>query len=258
MRVDFRGGPVAQTHDQKFAIAQEISDRLRHHYQSQVKAVGLFGSVARGADGPYSDVELFCILEGQGIEKVFEWAAGPWKALVNVYSEDIILRDAAIVDGTWPLVQSGYVYTKPLYDPTDLFLRVREIALASASSDFEPSVRDLILGEIYENVGKVRNARERNPNALPMLCVEIAKACACMIALANRHMYVSASNFLDESMALPDRPEGYDDLCKRVISGALSDFKLLGECVDRLWSGIEVWAVQRDIQIYEGLDSLLE
>ena len=134
----------------------------------------------------------------------------------------------------------------------------REIALNSAKSDFKPSIRDLIVGEIYEIVGKTRNARDENSNALPMLCVEMVKSCACLIALGNRHMYASSSNYLEESLGLPNRPEGYDDLCKRVMSGNLSDFNQLGDGIDRLWSGIEVWAARQDIQIYEGLDSLLE
>ena len=253
-----RGGPTAIDHDQRLALARQISDRLRQHYQDRIEAIGIFGSVAREMDGPYSDVELFCVLKGQGIERAYEWATGPWKALVNVCSEDVILRDAAVVDGTWPLVQSGYVFTQPLYDPNNLFPRVREIALGSRPSEFRRAIRDLIVGELYEAVGKARNARDSGSNSLPILCVEMAKAGACLIALSNRHLYSSPSTFLDESIELPNRPDGYDDVCKKVISGELGDFSEIGNCIDRLWAGIESWAEQQDILIYEDLDALLD
>jgi kanamycin nucleotidyltransferase len=253
-----KGGPTALTREQRLGIAREIADKLRGRYQDRAKAIALFGSVARGTDGPYSDVELFCVLVGTGIEEIIiEWSSGPWKAQVNMYSEDVILRDAGIVDGTWPLVQSGYVYTEPLFDPDGLFASVREVALKSANRDFGPSIRNLIVGEIWEAVGKVRNARERKQNALPMLTVEIVKATACLIGLSQAHMYVSNCSFLEESLELLDRPAGYDGLCKRVLSGDLGDPEGLRAYIDRLWTGIEVWAEERDIRLNDELDPLL-
>ena len=251
-------GPEPRTHDQKVMVAREISDRLLRHYGDSVKAIALYGSVARGTDGPYSDVELYCILDGEKIDKTYEWGHGPWKAQVNVYSEDIILRDAGVVDETWPLVQRGYVDTEPLFDPNDLFSRVREIACETSRTDFKPWIRDLIVGEIYELVGKVRNEFDSGSVSVTVLGVDIVKYCAFLIGLANRHMYTSGSQMLKESMQCPDRPVGYDALCSRVISGELGDVKQVGDEVDCLWSGIEKWAQDNDIRIYEDLAALLE
>ena len=104
---------------------------------------------------------------------------------MNVYSEDIILRDAGVVDETWPLIQRGYVDTEPLFDPNDLFSRVRKIACESAKADFKPWIRNLIVGEIYELVGKVRNAVASGSASVTVLGVDIVRYCAFLIGMAK-------------------------------------------------------------------------
>ena len=248
-------GPIPMERSQRLDIAHQVSDQLQQHYHGRVKAIGIFGSVAREMDGPYSDIELYCVLQGDNIETAYEWATGPWKCLVNIYTEDTMLRDAAIIDETWPFVQSGYVFIKTLYDPNGIFPRLREIALKSRPNEFKEAVRNLIVGDLYETVGKIRNAQVLGfSSSFPMLAVELAKSGACLIGLANQHLYTSFSTLLEESMQISRRPEGYDDLCKMVISGKLENSNEIVNVVNRLWDGIESWAAQNNIQIYDGLD----
>jgi kanamycin nucleotidyltransferase len=244
---------------QRLAIAQQISDQLQHHYQDQVKAIGIFGSVAREMDGPYSDIELYCVLQGENIETAYEWATETWKGLVNVYSQDIMLRDAAIIDETWPFVQSGYVYIRPLYDPDNFFPSIREIALKPRPHEFDQAVQNLIVGDLYELVGKIRNAHASgSTSAFSMLAFELTKSGASLIGLANQHLYQSYAKMLAESLELDNRPAGYDALCKSVISGKLEDPSKIANRADRFWEGIESWATRNKIQIYATLDEHLK
>jgi len=224
----------------------------------RVFAEGSNRSVAREMDGPYSDVELYCILQGENLEAVCEWTTGPWKGLINIYSKDVMVRDAAIVDETWPLVQSGYVYIKSLYDPGGIFPRLREIALESRPNEFKKFVRNLIVGELYETIGKIRNAHVSGSHvSLPMLAMELAKSGASLIGLANQHLYTAFSTHLEEAMQIANRPDGYDGLCKMVISGKLDNPNDILKEANCFWSRIESWAAENDIQIYDTLKNLL-
>jgi kanamycin nucleotidyltransferase len=78
---------------------------------------GVYGSLARGADGPYSDIEMMCLLRTAGVERTVEWSHGPWKAEVNFLGYDVALRQAAEVDGDWPLAHGAYLNVLPLHDP---------------------------------------------------------------------------------------------------------------------------------------------
>ena len=92
-------GPQPISSEQRRHTAQEIAQALQQHYQERLLALGIYGSLGRGSDGPYSDIEMHCIVQGEGIEQCFEWSTGPWKAEVDVYSSEVILGLAAEVEG---------------------------------------------------------------------------------------------------------------------------------------------------------------
>jgi kanamycin nucleotidyltransferase len=153
------GGPQPIERGQRFETALAIADRIHQHYGERVLAIGLYGSVARGADGPYSDIEMHCVLHGADFEVSHEWSAGPWKAEVDVYSQDVMLARARTLDLDWPLTHRSYVEVMPLYDPTGFFERLRVAVLDHPDQAFRQLIGMTIVGEVYEVVGKVRNAR---------------------------------------------------------------------------------------------------
>lgn len=101
-------GPVEMSKSERFQTCHEIASRLQEVYGEKVLAIGVYGSVSRGTDGPFSDIEMFCVLDESSEETDFsyEWSAGPWKAEVNVLSAGVILSTAATVEGEWPLTHS--------------------------------------------------------------------------------------------------------------------------------------------------------
>ena len=96
-------GPNRISPEKRRQNMQEIAQALREHYKDRLMALGVYGSLARQSDGPFSDIEMHCVLHGEGIDQSFEWSTGPWKAEVDVYSPDVILAQAAEVDGDWSI-----------------------------------------------------------------------------------------------------------------------------------------------------------
>ena len=243
----------------RLALAGEIAAQVQHHYRDRILAVGVYGSLARGTDGPYSDIEMHCVVRGHGIDTCHEWSAGPWKAEVDVYSEDVVLGWASEVDVDWSLTHGAYTDVWALYDPNGFFPRLREVALSQPDPVFERAIRDVIVGELYERIGKVRNARvARHDACLPYLAVELAKFGALLLGLANRHLYATSTRLFEESLTLPGRPGGYDFLCRMVMAGELADPVRVCDASDAFWDGIERWAGARGIQIEQDLDMLLD
>src|SRR5512146_1679844 len=124
------GGPQAFTHDERMQRACDIARRIQRHYGDHTLAIGLYGSLARAADGPFSDIEMHVIIEGDRLERRFEWSTGPWKAEVDVYSPGAALSQAAEFDEFWPVTHGAFVNVLPLYDPQAFFPRLREAALS--------------------------------------------------------------------------------------------------------------------------------
>jgi len=76
-------GPASISCAERLRLAQAIANRARDRHGADFLAAGRYGSMARGSDGPFSDIEIFCILRRPEQEFSFEWVAGPWKAEVN-------------------------------------------------------------------------------------------------------------------------------------------------------------------------------
>ena len=251
-------GPQPMERARRLELAYRIAERVQRHYRERALAVGIYGSLARGSDGPYSDIEMHCVLRGSGIERWHEWSAGPWKAEVNVYSADVVLRWAAEVDVDWSITHGAYTQVLPVHDPTDFFPRLRDAALSQPDQAFRQAICDVIVGELYERIGKIRNARAAgNAACLPYLAVDLAKVGACLLGLAHRHLYGSSSRLFQESLTLPERPDGYDGLCRLVMSGELSNAARVADTCDAFWLGIESWAEEHDLRIEQELDALL-
>jgi kanamycin nucleotidyltransferase len=252
------GGPKPMERAHRLDLAYEIVRCIHQHYGERVLALGLYGSVARGSDGPYSDIEIHCVLHGEGIDKCLEWSHGSWKAEVDVYSEDVLIQWASTVQATWPLTYGACTEVLTIFDPTEFFPRLRDTTLSQPSQAFEHAIHEVIVEETYEIIGKMRNARAANyPLCMPYLVTDLARMGACLLGLANRYLYTTATQALEESLALPGCPDGYETLCQMVMAGELNNAELNADACDVLWLGIEKWAQERGIRIEEDLEALL-
>lgn len=245
-------GPRAMSHARRMEISRELADRVQARYGDRILAIGLYGSVARGTDGPYSDIEMRCVLRTAGEQFSFEWSTGPWKAEVDFSSEDVILREAATVDEDWPLTHGAFLTVLPLFDPECFFEHLRDVVTGQPEEKFRAAIEETLVGEIYELVGKLRNARAAgNDVYVPELAVSIARDGAYVLGLAHRYTYSTGSQVFAEALALPGRPAGFDALCRLVMSGNLVDPEGVAAAVEAFWFGLAAWADLHGFQMIE-------
>jgi kanamycin nucleotidyltransferase len=213
-------GPVNISRNEGLETCHEIASRLHEVYGEKVLSIGVYGSVSRGTDGPFSDIEMFCVLSesSESVDFSYEWSAGPWKAEVDVRSADVLLKSASTVNGRWPLTHGPFFTQLSLYDPTSFFQRLKEAAESPTREDFRRSINEVLVGEMYEFIGKLRNVSLTGPNSyLPYLAVEFAQYGAMLIGLHNQKLYSTGSMVLPEALELPSRPEGFDNVARMVM-----------------------------------------
>jgi len=246
-------GPLAVSQEDRMTIAHEIAARLQETYREELLAIGLYGSLSRGTDGPYSDIEMFCVLRRseETVEFSHEWSAGPWKAEVNVVSEDVLLEVAGDIEGEWSLTHGPYHAARPLYDPEGFFLTLRQAAQSPDYSAFQEAIEGILVGEMMEFAGKLRNIAHHGPRTyLPYLTMQFAQYGAMLIGLHNRKLYSTGSLVLPEALALPERPEGYDAVAELVLSGSLTDSDQLIMHCENFWQGLHAWAAEHGYAIH--------
>jgi kanamycin nucleotidyltransferase len=246
-------GPVKISRSERFQTCQEIAARLHEVYKEKVLAIGVYGSISRETDGPYSDIEMFCVLEesGEEIEFSYEWSAGPWKAEVNVCSADVLLNTAATVEDDWPLIHGPFFSPLSLYDPKGFFETLKKAAESPAQEDFTEAINGILVGEMYEFIGKLRNVNLTGPHTyLPYLAMQFAQYGAMLIGLHNRKLYSTGAKVLPEALELPNRPAGFDQVARLVMAGDLDDpAKIVGAC-EAFWDGLQEWAAQHQYVIH--------
>lgn len=231
------------TREERLTQARAIAQRARNVYGVNLKAIRLYGSMARGTDGPYSDIEMFCVLRSEGEEFSYEWVAGPWKAEVDFHSEEILLRKAARVEGRWPLTHGPYFTVLSLYDPDSFFAQLRAAASSPTDKDFQEAICATLTGEVYEFASKWQNARATGATAyLYSLAAQTAQYGAFLIGLHHRRTYSTGSTVLSEALTLPNRPDGFDPVAEMVMTGRLSDPTGVLDALDSFWKGVQTWA----------------
>lgn len=162
------------------------------------------------------------------------------------------LREAARVDLDWSLTHGRFAWLLPLRDPQAFLPELGRLSLAGSDEAFRTAMRRLIVEELYEWAGNLRNALERGEsNSLPLIAMGMAQASSLLLGLARRHLYGTGARVLAESLSLADPPEGHECLCRLVLLGRLADPGEVGAACDALWQGVSRWAPVQGLAFVE-------
>ena len=142
----------------RMRLARTIARELRETERSNLVAVGVYGSVARGKDREFSDLDLFIILR-----KKRSWIRPGFREgtlvtpSVHTPAE---AREEVTGSGPWLCEKlGGWRSMKPLYDPRRVLANLIAKARRPAPSQFRRSAREDLIAT-YEDYGKVLNAAE--------------------------------------------------------------------------------------------------
>ena len=235
-------GPGAQGTVERARVLTRIVTELQQTYGDDLIVIALYGSMARGEDLPFSDIELFCVVRGTATDFRREWVYGVGKAEVNLMSDDVAQADAALLDSDWARWKGQFLHARCLHGDPAYLDALRELVFSPTPAAFNAVVEEMIVGELYEWIGKLRNAQQvGNAGALPALACYFVEHLAQILGIAHRHCYRTGSHTLADSLTLPRRPAGYDDLCGAVMAGELADPMRVSYLIERCWRGVAAW-----------------
>lgn len=239
-------------HAERFHLAEQVAHRILARYGEQVLAIGVYGSLARGSDQLYSDIEMKCVLNTCEESYSHEWIENGCKVEVNFESEDVILTEAATVEEDWAITHGAYFDLKPLYGSHDFLIKLQNALRSPAQEAFVAAIREIIVGNIYEDIGKLRNAcLVGNTGYLPLLACAIAEQGALAMGLAHQKCYSTRALLFQESLELEPQPDGYESLCQLVMEGKLNDFDVIATTLERFWIGLIKWAGENGFNLEE-------
>ena len=257
---DILEGPSPLGRADRELVTEAIVRRLLRTYGERVQAIALYGSCATGQDGPFSDIELWVTLDDDlaaSEARTVAWVWGAGKADVELVGASDLLARAASVDARWSLTHGRFVHAAALFEQAPGQVEeIRKRALVLPVERVRRVLAEAVVGEIYESLGKLRNAvamgRTGEGGRLYLQLVEDASA---LTALAQSYAYFSTSTLLEEAAGLTG-PAGFADLIMIARRGALADAtRLLGTAED-YWAGLARWieALHLDLTPFQRAD----
>ncbi|MGE8204528.1 kanamycin nucleotidyltransferase C-terminal domain-containing protein [Heyndrickxia sp. NPDC080065] len=234
--------PVATTREEKYKMIEEIKDRLLAKYGEKILAIGVYGSIGQENEGPYSDIEMHVIVE-DGLElNGYEFIYDKFKIEIGIEQKSELFKEAAEVDDSWAIKAGAFVHIIPFYDPTNLFLELKKQPFQASDSVFREIMREFMIWEPYETVGKIRNNyRNNNFDYITLGAKDLAWQTAKLIGLANKQFFTTRARTFEESLRMESRPKGYEELVHQMMAGTLTDKQHIYQLCENLWTGLNEW-----------------
>ncbi|MDH7568769.1 MAG: kanamycin nucleotidyltransferase C-terminal domain-containing protein [Armatimonadota bacterium] len=223
--------------------AQNFSDRNHAVCAVAAEVRSLFGDLllAMGRRNTGKRLVLLCVLGGADGDYAYDW---PWRGqrvLVVCRYYDGLMWQASTVDPEWTLVCGELRDVVPLYDPHKLFDELHRVLNTRPPEAFAAAVEGLRL-HLLQAAGEVGRAwASGQGEQVCSLGAAMARQAALMLALAHRWPCECAHRLLHSSLLLPNRPPGYDDLCRAVTTGDDCDPLRVAHACEMFRRGLEEW-----------------
>ncbi|MCD8510189.1 MAG: KNTase domain-containing protein [Bacillus sp. (in: Bacteria)] len=234
--------PAATSRQEKLDLAKEIVTRLQEKFGDTILAIGIYGSLAQGTDGPFSDLEMHVVTKNGSKLPAYEFILGEFKVELTTVEKGEFFTKAKELDDSWAIKAGAYIKVIPLYDPHGIFTEVKELPLQISQDAIRDIMREFMIWEPYETMGKLRNNyRLENFDYIPLAAKDLVWQTTKLVGLANKNYFSTRARTLEEALIMSSKPSGYEELVRLVMAGRLDDKKLVYECCEKLWSGLNEW-----------------
>lgn len=213
-------------HKERLAIARKLAKQLK-----PALYIGLYGSTARGEDGPHSDIELIIITK-----KKTDWKFFIYKDVListEFKSEKHVVNWFKWVDIYWPEGKEAILRSIPLHNPKYLE-KLKKIYNSLPDEAFLKASKRA-LTQTFEYVGKLKNAYlKRDLSLLREAAIYHLYHNLCMlVGLLNHRAFCRSGVGMLKDMRDWKKPKKFIQLAKMLWQSNEPD--QLYEAVIQLW-----------------------
>lgn len=237
------------THGDRVALARELAQCILRKYGDAVLGITLYGSVARGADTSYSDIELRVVTDASVAEHDVEYVhRSGAKIEINYEQAENYLRRAASIDIDWPIWAAIYRQQLVLFERENFFAQARKATESVQDKYFRAAQAQLIAEDLYELVQKIRGAWEqKREENLRWFAGRFLWFSVLWLGLANRKYFTTGSTVWDEVRRFSILPKNFEHQLTVLAGFRPSSVNEVYRAVEDLWSEIQKLAESQSV-----------
>jgi len=217
---------------ERIKIAKAISEMIVQKYANEILLVAVYGSVARKQETAYSDIDMYVVTRNLTLQRYFAYNGIPITA--HFKTEREVSEAVGKVTSTWPAEVHQFLFPKILYGSKKLPNEWRQIVEKIPEKDFHEAASTALI-EIFENVGKTRNAcKQKNLGRCIEAVWNVVWHADMFVALVNRAYYKKPGfRGLEEATKFKKIPANYCKLMKTLWKSR--SFSELNMASTELW-----------------------
>ncbi len=237
------------THEDRLAVARDLAQRILKKYGDAVLGIAIYGSVARGADTPYSDIELKVITTDSVDEHDVEYVhSSGMKVEINYEQAEKYLYRAGGVDTDWPIWAGQYRQQLVLFERENFFAQAQRAVEGLKAKDFRAAQAQLIAEDLYELVQKIRGAWEHHREEnLRWWAGRFLWFSIMWLGLANRKHFASGGTVWEEVRRFSILPKNFENQLRVLAGFKPSSAGEIYRAVEGLWAEIQRLADEQGV-----------
>jgi predicted nucleotidyltransferase len=223
-------------HQERWAACRTVSDRLRKKYAHDVIATAVTGSVGRGDDGEFSDIDFSVLVRRKDRLHSHRFVLKGCLFSVAASTERDWLEELTRPNYALPLVIGSLKSTRAIQDPEGSFRRLRRTSEDLSRECWNNAVR-AGLEEIVEDLGRVRNAYAlRDWKSFRLHSPHVALEAALVQCSLRKRAVLTEKNLLEAQL------QGYSpQFIHALLTGAgikMADNRQVLKCLEWMYSSL--------------------
>ncbi|HEX6039120.1 hypothetical protein [Longimicrobium sp.] len=241
------------THAERMAAAHGLVPLLRDRFGDGLRAVALSGSLARGEDRAFSDVEMVVFLRdppAPGEDAYLQRVVDAMLVEAEYLTEEAYVARRAAVGPDWYLAASDHLLALYGADVVERIMeRVR--ALRPAREAFLRRAARRFL-EVQESFGKVLGAiGAGDREAVGLLLWDGVHHLLVTLSFLNEQPFTTFARFIPEARSFARAPPGLNALLDRVAEGRFNETDGLRDLLMTVFAGMEAMFGAEGVALYD-------
>jgi len=244
------------SHEERVELGRKIASQIINSYKDAVLAICIYGSVAKKLDRPYSDLEIFCVVNDNLELPSKFYVYDGLLVEIDYFQESKFLGEAAKKGRDWHLGADQFRNRIVLFERDNWLRKLEKVVAGNDRMDFTEELQNATIG-MTESLAAVRNAHTKRDHLdLRTRAFYLAWDAARVVFLYNRRYVLTTSWFWKQLFECQEQPKGFRKLVDVVAGFEKSTNSKLVDAAERLWLETMLMVQPRRISI-ESTDTMV-